>query len=146
MLSPSLALLLAACLQAPSVVEVARPARECEAPAACMLSPRRERCQVDLVPGPLPCAQHVPGIDAAQGVGPGLPWLASRVAAGRTKGVRGNDAPPLLSGPAGVPGGFGSRGAALLDAGPASGESLQGPLAIAAGRHLGCGASVQERG
>lgn len=82
---------------------------------------------------------------SAQDKGSCLPWLASRVASGRTKG-QGAEPPALTSAPAGVPGGFGSRGAALLDAGPANGGSLNGPLAMIAGRHLGCGASVQERG
>lgn len=83
--------------------------------------------------------------NAAQGVGPGLPWLASRVAAGRTKG-QGAESPALTSAPAGVPGGSGSRGAAPFYAGPANGGSQEGDLAMIAGRHLGRGASVQERG
>lgn len=84
---------------------------------------------------------------SAQDKGSCLPWLASRVATGLYKGNAAQRAhAPATAGPAGVPGGFGSRGAALSDAGPANGGSWHGPLAMIAGRHLGRGAGVQERG
>lgn len=85
------------------------------------------------------------GVATAQDKGSCLPWLGSRVAAGRTKGARGNDAPPLSSGPAGVPGGHGSRGSAPFHAATANGGSPQGPWATIAGRHLGRGGSVERR-